>query len=82
MRWTECQVSSPPQTRSSHGVAIIRDSLYMFGGEHEARSPVEAVMWCLDLRSDGLKMEWRALEAKGEAPSARSVTTNILLVSM
>ena len=75
-------MSSTPQTRSSHGVAIIRDSLYMFGGEHEARSPVEAVMWCLDLRSDGLKMEWRALEAKGEAPSARSVTTNILLVSI
>ena len=78
MRWTECQVSSPPQTRSSHGVAIIKDSLYMFGGEHEARSPVEAVMWCLDL----LKMEWRPLEAKGEAPSARLVTTNILLVTM
>ena len=82
MKWTECTVSSPcpgvlPLSRSSHGVSIIGDRLFMFGGEHEARSPVEAVMWCLDLRSDGLNMEWRALEAEGEAPSARSVTTNI-----
>ena len=73
MKWTECQVSSPPPSRSSHGVCIIGDSLYMFGGEHEARSPVGGEMWGLDLRSDGGKMEWRALTTQGEAPSPRSV---------
>ena len=73
MKWTECQVSSPPPSRSSHGISIIGDSLYMFGGEHEARSPVGDEMWSLALRSDGGNMEWRALPAQGEAPSPRSV---------
>ena len=81
MRWTECQVSPTPLTRSSHGIAIIGDSLYMFGGEHEARSPVGAEMWSLELRSDGANMEWRALPAQGEAPSARSVSITTLPVS-
>ena len=79
MKWTECPVSSPcpgvlPLSRSSHGVSIIGDRLFMFGGEHEARTPVGSEVWALDLKTDG-GMEWRALKAQGEPPSPRSVIT-------
>ena len=29
--------TSRPKSRSSHGVSVISDTLYMLGGEHEAR---------------------------------------------
>ena len=40
MNWTEVKLSHVPETRSSHGVAVIGDNIYMFGGEHEARTPI------------------------------------------
>ena len=83
MKWTECTVSSPcpgvlPLSRSSHGISIIGDRLFMFGGEHEARTPVGSEVWALDLKTDG-GMEWRALKAQGEPPSPRSVITYSLI---
>ena len=40
MKWTEGKVTSPagggPGSRSSHGVSVIGDTLYLWGGEHEA----------------------------------------------
>ena len=78
MKWTECKVTSPagggPVSRSSHGVSVIGDTLYLWGGEHEARTPVDTNMWALDLKKEG-SMEWRIVASKGEPPSQRSVIT-------
>ena len=40
MKWTEINVSDSPASRSSHGITVIKNNVYMFGGEHEARTPL------------------------------------------
>ena len=78
MKWTEGKVTSPagggPVSRSSHGVSVIGDTLYLWGGEHEARTPVDTNMWAVDLKKEG-SMEWRIVPSKGEPPSQRSGLT-------
>ena len=61
--------------RSSHGVSVIGDTLYMWGGEHEARTPVDTGMWALDLEEEeGAAMAWRRLDTRGDPPSPRSAS--------
>ena len=39
MKWSEIKTNFPV-ARSSHKISVIGDTLYMFGGEHEARTPI------------------------------------------
>ena len=41
-----------PLARSSHGVSIVGDTLYMFGGEHSARDPIGTELHSMDLAAD------------------------------
>ena len=82
MKWTEGKVTSPagggPVSRSSHGVSVIGDTLYLWGGEHEARTPVDTNMWAVDLKKEG-SMEWRVVPSKREPPSQRSGLTILVI---
>ena len=69
MLWIEKQVKSSPLSRSSHGVSIVDNTIYMFGGEHEARTPVGSDVYSLDLSQASL--EWRKVSASGDIPSSR-----------
>ena len=55
-------------SRSSHGVSVVGDTLYIFGGEHSARNPIGAELNCIDLKSDQPK--WTEVEVE-QAPLAR-----------
>ena len=47
----------------------------MWGGEHEARTPVDTGMWALDLEEEeGAAMVWRRLDTRGDPPSPRSAS--------
>ena len=39
MKWKEIRTNFPV-SRSSHKISVVGDTLYMFGGEHEARTPI------------------------------------------
>jgi len=67
--WTELKPSNPPLERSSHGVSIVGDTLYMFGGEHSARHPVNDVLYALDLDKPG--NTWREVKVSGSPPPPR-----------
>ena len=67
--WTELNPSNPPLERSSHGVSIVGDTLYMFGGEHSARHPVNDTLYALDLGKPG--QSWREVKVTGNPPVPR-----------
>jgi len=67
--WKELKPEGNPTARSSHGISVVGDSLYMFGGEHTARTPVPSDLYVLDMTSSQLK--WVVEEVKGSPPSPR-----------
>jgi len=67
--WTKLDVASPPIARSSHEISSVGSALYLFGGEHEARTPIDSDLYVLDL---ALPVRcWKKVEAIGEPPSPR-----------
>jgi len=66
--WTQLKTDNNPLARSSHGVSVVGDTLYIFGGEHSARNPIGAELNCIDLKSDQPK--WTEVEVE-QAPLAR-----------
>lgn len=67
--WTELKPANAPLARSSHGVSIVGDTLYMFGGEHNARVPVNDTLYALDLsRKDSA---WQEIKTSGNPPLPR-----------
>ena len=69
MIWEEHQPGNPPLSRSSHGVSVVKDTLYLFGGEHEARTPIGNEVYTFDLKDE--KMEWKMIPTTGDIPSPR-----------
>merc|ERR1712179_297562 len=67
--WTQLTPANSPLARSSHGVSIVGDTLYMFGGEHSARHPVNNTLYALDLGTPD--SAWREVRVTGEIPSPR-----------
>merc|ERR1711990_122602 len=67
--WKELKAAEIPTERSSHGISVVGDSLYLFGGEHTARTPVSSTLHVLDMNSSPLK--WRTEEVSGSPPSQR-----------
>jgi len=69
MKWTEIKVSDSPVSRSSHGISVIKNIVFMFGGEHDARTPLASDVYSFDLTD--VTPKWTKVSASGEAPSAR-----------
>lgn len=57
-----------PTTRSSHTLTAIDDYLYVFGGEHDPRVPIDNDMWQFSIADNHWK---RLLVNSGERPSSR-----------
>lgn len=51
--WRALAPDNAPVARSSHGVSVVGDTLYVFGGEHVARTPIDSAMHALDLSAPG-----------------------------
>ena len=60
-----------PAERSSHGISIISGTLYLFGGEHTARVPIDSDMYSIDLSDMGSPGMWRKIEASFNSPIPR-----------
>jgi len=67
--WKELKAGESPTERSSHGISVVGNSLYLFGGEHTARTPVPSILHVLDMNSSQLK--WKTEEVGGNPPSPR-----------
>ena len=68
------QNNQSPIERSSHGVSVISDVLYVFGGETTAKVPVESDVYLIDISNqnfeDGSAL-WRKIEAEKNSPIPR-----------
>ena len=47
--WSEIKPANSIPERSSHGVSVVGDRLYVFGGEHSARNPIGSELHSLQL---------------------------------
>ncbi|KAJ9447942.1 Nitrile-specifier protein 5 [Diplonema papillatum] len=61
------QIATAPLLRSSHSVAVVKGTIFIFGGEIKPRVPVDDKVYAVEL-SGG---KHTALEAKGSSPCAR-----------
>lgn len=56
-----------PGPRSSHGVSVVGSTLYVFGGEHEPRTPVDSKVYACDLEAQPSK-RWEIVHlVRGDA---------------
>jgi len=67
--WKELKAAESPIDRSSHAISVVGNSLYLFGGEHTARTPVPSTLHVLDMNSSEPK--WKTEEVIGSPPSPR-----------
>jgi hypothetical protein len=68
--WQEINCEYSPLSRSSHSVSAIGNKVYCIGGEHEARIPIDMVVYELDMDSNPIS--WKAVHTEGDnAPSPR-----------
>jgi len=65
-----CTAESAPIARSSHEVSLVGGTVLLFGGEHQARMPIDANLWVLKQKTEGT-WRWKRMEVCGEAPSPR-----------
>ena len=56
-----------PGPRCNHCVSVVRDTLYLFGGEEQPRIPIDNDVWAFDLASDH---KWRKIPT-ATAPAPR-----------
>ena len=71
-------LSSEIVTRSSHSVNILKNKIYIFGGEHDSRIPINNCFSVFDLK--GLK--WSTIENKADSfniPCSRVAHTSCLI---
>merc|ERR1719300_971733 len=67
--WSQLKTLNTPLARSSHGVSVIGDVLYMFGGEHSARQPLDSTLNSLNLKSQD--KTWQKVKTTGTPPLPR-----------
>jgi len=64
----ECLSSGHIIPRSSHGLSAFNSKVFLFGGEHEPRTPVDSLLHVFDLKS----RSWTSKQGRGGvAPPAR-----------
>ncbi|KAI1439198.1 hypothetical protein GGR50DRAFT_7262 [Xylaria sp. CBS 124048] len=64
MKGTWQHVPLPPLPRSSHSLNVVANNAYIFGGEVEARKPVDNDMHVIVLPSSGAPADYYAVKAK------------------
>jgi len=57
--------------RSSHSVSVINKTLYLFGGENVARTPIDSSIYSFDISKANAGGSWQKIEATGEPPAPR-----------
>ena len=63
-----------PIERSSHGISVISDTVYVFGGEHEARIPIDSDVYTINMSLKALEnsaVAWRRIKAGKTSPVPR-----------
>lgn len=60
-----------PFPRRNHGVVVVGQKAFTFGGEYQNDIPIDNVIYCLNLQTG----EWSRFEGKGDQPNARSGLT-------
>ena len=68
MRGTWEKISVPPLLRSSHSVDVVAGTAYIFGGEVEARLPVDNAMHAVTLPFSGAPADCYAIKAVPASP--------------
>ncbi|KAK9825908.1 hypothetical protein WJX81_004489 [Elliptochloris bilobata] len=72
MHWTELpQGGCRPLQRSSHTLTACDGKVYLFGGEHEPRKPIDSQIHRYDLNSG----VWELLQTNGTPPTPRVATS-------
>ena len=66
--WRRIRPENAIVSRSSHGVSVIGSVAYVFGGEHEPRTPFDSRVHSLKLDADVPK--WEVMRVKGGTPPA------------
>ncbi|KAJ3034804.1 hypothetical protein HDV00_004627 [Rhizophlyctis rosea] len=68
-KWSKLlSTTQSPLGRSSHSISIIKNNLYLFGGENKPREPIDGQMHIFDLQTS----KWQtSVQSTGEAPSPR-----------
>jgi hypothetical protein len=70
LKWEEIKTDGDVMAvgkRSSHGCSVFNETLYLFGGEKVARTPIDdAALYCLPLkeRTEEGKCCWKRVETK------------------
>ncbi|KAI0406413.1 hypothetical protein F4802DRAFT_557438 [Xylaria palmicola] len=64
MKGTWQHISLPPLPRSSHSLDVVAGNAYIFGGEVEARKPVDNDMHIIVLPSSGAPADYYAVKAR------------------
>ena len=67
--WRARSPANAPIARSSHGASVINNTLYVFGGEHVARTPIDSVVHALDLTDPNAAFV--AIDGGANAPPPR-----------
>jgi N-acetylneuraminic acid mutarotase len=67
--WKKIEAANPPSSRSSHCISTVGSTVYLFGGEHVARTPIDSSLFKVDVSS--ASPSWEPVEASGAAPSPR-----------
>eukprot|EP01129_Flabellula_baltica_P005496 TRINITY_DN1997_c0_g1_i1.p1 TRINITY_DN1997_c0_g1~~TRINITY_DN1997_c0_g1_i1.p1 ORF type:complete len:332 (+),score=83.86 TRINITY_DN1997_c0_g1_i1:200-1195(+) len=71
-RWTPIETQGMlPLPRSSHDMSVVNDTLYLWGGEHVARTPIDQLMYRLDFEAD--HFVWRVVEYSD--PESQNIPT-------
>lgn len=75
-KWTQLAIESNISTRSSHCVSLVETgsnthTIYVFGGEHEARHVIDSELHALDLVNGEAKQGFRVVQTKGSPPPPR-----------
>ena len=76
LNWQKCSPcqGTGPIERSSHGMSVIADTLYIFGGENTARIPIDSSMYVIKLSQNGDETfvpTWRKIEPSSNSPVPR-----------
>nr|AFP47620.1 thiocyanate-forming protein [Alliaria petiolata] len=65
-----------PSPRSSHGIALVGDKLYCFGGEHPPYESIDKELYVFDFNTH----TWSIAPAKGDVPKTKVLGTRMVAV--
>ena len=76
-KWTKLlPVGAPPMARSSHDISRIGSHCYLWGGEHQARTPIDSTLYtyqvsdsvCEGVSDEARECKWEAVQCSADSP--------------